>query len=125
MGESDSSGMEEESPEEEDTITHDECIEPVECHKPEIFVIDSDEDCMLSPKKQFVPPPDLHPDESAPPVADVMVTGGEEMMNESQAQFEGGFEDIQSEAKVENICDSDEEKKGVFKDWFWGEVPYR
>ena len=83
---------------------------------------------MLSPKKQFVPSHDLHPDESggaAPPVADMMVTGGEEMMNESQAQFEGGFEDIQSEAKVENICDSDEEKTGVFKDWFWEEVPYR
>lgn len=111
--------LQEESAEEEEQ-TQDECIEPIECHEVETFLIESDEDCMLSPKKIMNAPAANHDvSKSAPPAPSgtmAIGTGEDGFINESQAPFVPGLEVAHAESKVETICDSDEEKKGVFKD---------
>lgn len=109
----------EESAEEEEA-THDEIVEPVHRHAQCCFQIQSDEEVMLSPKKQISPPEDSREvsAKDAPPAEPGAGQAPTEEKTEEAKPV--GLEDCdQAAQEIQRIMDSDEEKtttKGVFKD---------
>lgn len=122
-----STDLEEESAEEEERAS-DECVEPIENHEDVTYVIESDDECVLSPKKQTpqipLPPHDTGSAGSARPADNTLATAIYDENGEVHPfLLEKGLEVAQTEKEVESIQDSDDEKKGVYKDllfsvWF-------
>ncbi|CAK9109875.1 unnamed protein product, partial [Durusdinium trenchii] len=87
----DDSDFGEENPEEEDP-TQDECVEPIECHPPTTFVLDSGDETILSPRKGNRRDPELPAEAKStamvlqPPSAEAgaSVASPADLLNESQ-----------------------------------------
>ncbi|CAK9034003.1 Protein ZGRF1 [Durusdinium trenchii] len=120
--EEDSSGDDGEEGAEEEMKTHDECIEPIEPHDPCTYLIESDGESVLSPRKAKVCPT---PSEALPEVKEVpepVAGSGAGAMLQDNLLDEPPPPSHEEQVYIEEaeaILDSDEEKKankGVFKD---------